>query len=139
MDFSPQQEHIRYSFESFCKAVVRNEARNCNRELKRLQDHETPLSGLTAQEYADLVSSEAHAPRETRFCAAGYAVTVRHEELAEALAALPQDKRDVVLLAYFLGMTDEQIGKRMKMVRSTVQYKRTSSLRSMRQFLESED
>ena len=139
MNFSSQQVHIQHSFESFCKTVVRNEARNYIRNLKRKQDHEALFSGLTEQEYASLVSPDTYPHSETRFSAAGYSVTVRHEELAEAIAALPQDKRDIVLLAYFLDMTDKQIGKLLNLVRSTVQYKRKISLRELRHILESED
>jgi RNA polymerase sigma factor (sigma-70 family) len=139
MKFSSQEVHIQHSFESFCKAVIRNEARNYSRDMKRRQDHEALFSGLTVQEYSSLVSPDAYPSKETLFCAAGHYITVRHEELAEAIAALPQDKRDIVLLAYFLGMTDKQIGKLLNLVRSTVQYKRKISLRELRQILESED
>jgi DNA-directed RNA polymerase specialized sigma24 family protein len=51
-------------------------------------------------------------------------------------AALPGDKRDIILLSYFLDMTDGEIGDKLNLVRRTVQYKRTSSLRELKQFME---
>ena len=39
----------------------------------------------------------------------GKPVVVTGDLLAEAIAKLPEDKRDVILLSYFLGMTDREI------------------------------
>jgi len=66
----------------------------------------------------------------------GYDIAVKNEKLAEALAALSDDKRDIVLLAYFLDMTDQEISDKLNVVRSTVQYRRASSLKEMKERLE---
>ena len=65
-----------------------------------------------------------------------YDVAINNEKLADALTALPDDKRDIVLLAYFLDMSDQEIADMLNMVRRTVQYRRTSSLKEMKQRLE---
>ena len=139
MNFSSYQVHKQHSFDTFCKTILRNEVRNDQKARRRKRNRETPISGLTAREQSGLAAPDAYPHKETRFSAAGYSVIVRHEELAGALAALPQDKRDVVLLHYFLGMTDKQIGEKLNIVRRTVSYKRTISLQEMKQLLESED
>ena len=59
-----------------------------------------------------------------------------NEKLADALSALPDSKRDIVLLAYFLDMTDQEIADKLNLVRSTVQYRRASSLKEMKQRME---
>jgi len=59
--------------------------------------------------------------------------------MAEALAALPEDKRRIVLLYYFLGMNDREISEMLNIVRETVQYRRTSALKQLKQFLEGKD
>lgn len=51
-------------------------------------------------------------------------VAIENEDLANALTVLPDDKRDIVLFAYFLDMTDQEIADKLDMVRRTVQYKR---------------
>ena len=56
--------------------------------------------------------------------------------MADALSALPASKRDIVLLAYFLDMTDQEIADKLNLVRSTVQYRRASSLKEMKQRME---
>jgi len=65
-----------------------------------------------------------------------YDVAINNEQLADALAALPDDRRDIVLLAYFLDMSDQEIADKLNLVRSTVQYRRVSSLKEMKQRLE---
>jgi len=66
----------------------------------------------------------------------GYDVAVKDDLISTALAALSEQKRDIILLSYFLDMTDQEIGKKLNMVRRTVQYQRTSSLRQLKKLLE---
>ena len=61
---------------------------------------------------------------------------MRDETVAEALNSLPENKRDIILLLYFLDMTDGEIGEQLNLVRSTVQYRRTSILRELKKFME---
>ena len=63
-------------------------------------------------------------------------MAIENEDLANALTVLPDDKRDIVLLAYFLDMTDQEIADKLDMVRRTVQYKRTQSLKELKKELE---
>lgn len=139
MDFSSHQEHIQHKFDSFCKKVVRNEARTDQTKKQRRRDRERLFSELTVKEYASLAATDDYPSGQSRFNVAGYVVTVQHGKLAEAIATLPQDKRDVVLLAYFLRMTDEEVASRLNLIRPTVWYKRTCSLQEMKTFMESED
>jgi len=73
---------------------------------------------------------------QTQFSVQGYSIAVKNTRLADALAALPEDKREIVLLSYFFDMTDQEIADSMNLVRSTVQYKRTSSLTEMKKRME---
>ena len=63
-------------------------------------------------------------------------ISVKNEQLATALQALPERKRDIVLLSYFLDMTDKEIAEKLNMVRKTVQYHRTTTLKELRKRLE---
>ena len=58
----------------------------------------------------------------------GFDVLVKNELLAEALNALPERKRDIVLLSYFLDMSDAEIGELLNVVRTTVFRHRKSAL-----------
>ena len=66
----------------------------------------------------------------------GYDVEVKDALIAEALNLLSDKKREVVLLAYFLDMSDTEIAKLLNLRQSTIHYHRTSSLKSLKEFLE---
>ena len=68
----------------------------------------------------------------------GRKIIVVGDLLAEALAQLPESKRDVILLSYFLGMTDVEISQRLNAVRSTISKRRNSILKELREYLEKE-
>ena len=69
---------------------------------------------------------------QTHFHVQGYDVAIENEDLANALTVLPDDKRDIVLLAYFLDMTDQEIADKLDILRRTVQYKRAQSLKELK-------
>lgn len=52
------------------------------------------------------------------------------------MTELPDEKRDILLLSYFLDMTDREIADKLNMVRYTIQRKRVKSLKEMKQRLE---
>jgi len=66
----------------------------------------------------------------------GHDITVSDEQIAEALNALPADRRDIILLAYFRDMADKEIAERLNLVRRTVAYRRTSTLQELKKFME---
>jgi RNA polymerase sigma factor (sigma-70 family) len=66
----------------------------------------------------------------------GNDVIVNDEDIAEALRSLPERKRDIILLSYFLELSDGDIGKKLNLIRSTVQYQRTSTLRELKKMME---
>ena len=71
-----------------------------------------------------------------RFRVLGYDIEVKDALLVEALQALTEKKRNVVLLSYFLEMTDTEIATEMKLVHSTIREHRTRSLELLKKFME---
>ena len=94
------------AFQKFCKSVLHNEACNAHEEIRRRRVREVAFSDLAL-----------------------------HEEL-EVIRALPEERRKIVLLYYFEGLTDIEIGKQLNISRSTVQYRRTSSFEQLKKYLE---
>ena len=60
----------------------------------------------------------------------------RHEVSFADLTPHEDEKRQAVLLYYFFDMTDVEIAELMKVPRSTVQYRRTSSFGLLKRYLE---
>lgn len=131
-----QMETIRHQFDSFCKKILREEYRDCAREAQRHSDHEVSFSELSPQELEQLYVMDECPSDNQYFNILGYGITVKDNLISKALVALSERKRDIILLSYFCGMTDEEIGKTLNMVRQTVQYQRTSSLRQLKRLLE---
>lgn len=50
--------------------------------------------------------------------------------------ALPERKRDIILLSYFLDMSDAEIAELLNVVRTTVFRHRKSALAKIKQYLE---
>ena len=71
---------------------------------------------------------------EPRYQMAGKEITPKL--LLEAIRTLPEEKRTAILLYYFEGMTDVEIGKMFNTSRSTIQYRRTSSFELLKKYLE---
>jgi len=125
-------------FDSFCKKVLKNEARNYYGEIKRLRGKEVSFSELTERELEQLSTTDDYFKVEQTFNVLGNAVIVNDESIAEALRNLPERNRDIILLSYYLELSDGEIGKKLNMIRSTVQYQRTSTLRELKKILEEE-
>ena len=57
------------------------------------------------------------------------------EELAEALKQLPEQSRNIVLMFFFLDMSDSEIGEKLNINRSTSYRHRRNSLEEIRKQL----
>ena len=65
----------------------------------------------------------------------GLPVVVTGNVLADALAQRPEGKRDVILLSYFLGMTDREISEKLHIVHQTVSKRRLVTLKELYEYL----
>ena len=62
-------------------------------------------------------------------------IRVLDEELAEALKQLPEQRRNIVLMFFFLDMSDSEIGEKLNINRSTSYRHRRNSLEEIRKQL----
>ena len=58
--------------------------------------------------------------------------------LAAAINQLPPEKREVILMSYFLGMTDKEIGRHLNLIQQTVFKRRKSALKLLNELLKDE-
>ena len=136
-DLTRTQFQVRCAFNGFCKKALKCEASNAHRDVKRYQNHFVSFSDLTPEEENQLYSVDDQPygeDHDNSFRVGGKRITP--ELLAEALRTLPEEKRNAVMLYYFHDMCDADIAKLYNILRSTVQYRRTSSLETLKQFLE---
>lgn len=133
---SEEQLRIRKQFDSFCKTLLRNEKIDYERARTNRLKHEVSFSELTQEEFGSLNTMDEYIAEAEVFRVLDYDIEVKDELISEALKCLPEKKRNVILLSFFMDMTDTEIAKHMNLVRSTIHHHRTSSLQSLKKIME---
>ena len=133
MDTIPRNDFIlRHRYDAFCKAVLRNEAKDYLREMGQQRDREKSLDALTQQELDKLSTVDYYPSDSYVFSSHGYDLLIDNELVAEAFASLPQQEQSILILHCVLDLADGEIGSLMGMSRSAVQRHRTSPLKQLR-------
>ncbi|MBC2080287.1 sigma-70 family RNA polymerase sigma factor [Listeria booriae] len=99
------KKHKQHTFDSFCKKIIRNELVDFYRELKRQRANEVSLNMIREQPIIHDISEDY------TFLINGMEIVVQDNLLGEALEKLDTRKREIILLSYFLNLTDVEIAK----------------------------
>ena len=134
----PYEQRVQNQFGGFCTKVLKNEALHIHNEYAKQRDREKSLGDLTFCELSQIAVSDKYFNDEHIFEALGKPVVVTGNLLAEAIEKLPEEKRDVILLSFFLGMSDREISEQMNVVRQTISKRRAKTLNELREYLEKE-
>lgn len=135
-DFEKGKQH---AFDSYCKKVLKNEARDRYDENRRRRKYEVSIGELSAVELGMLFTMDKYFKSELVFQIGDMEIIVNDGRIAAALEQLNDRRRSIVLLSYFLELTDREIGETMGMIRATVQYQRKKALQELRKLLVKED
>lgn len=134
-----EREHIQCQFAAFCKVVFRNATCTYFRDLGRKRKREISLEYLTEQTHFEAHSTDEYFIKHdipTDFIVQGQIVAVDDERLAKALFCLSEQRREIILLYYFLHYKDYQLAALLECPRSTVQYQRQAALNQLRKEME---
>lgn len=132
------EQRVQNQFGGFCTRVLKNEANRILNEYARQRDREKSLDELSPDELTQAAFYDKYFQDEYVFEVLGQKVIVVGDLLAEALSKLPEDKLDVILLSYFLGMTDREISEQLHVVRQAISKRRSGILKELREYLEKE-
>ena len=127
---------VMHQFDRKCKLALDGEVVDYERHMTYLRNHEVMFSELSEKEMSSLSVIDEYELEKSYFRAGGYDVEVKNTLLAEALTALTERKRDIILLSYFMEMNDADIARKLNLVRSTVHEHRTRSLEILKIMLE---
>ena len=127
------KEHIMYSFNGFCKVVIRYAAINAWRDRNRRRQREISFEYLTEEKFYPLSTSDEFlkSPYEqypVTIC--GQTIILTNGELAAALLSLPEKKREIIYLYFFGNYTQQEIAdlygycKSTAWIISTARYRR---------------
>ena len=139
MNNEQYREHIERTFNAFCKIVLYHAALGAYKKIRRKQQFEVSLDYLREFDFEPVTTTDEYFVKydvPTAFTVRGETVIVESEQLAAALLSLPEKRREVLFLRYYLGYSDEGIGRLFGVCRSTIFHRRKRALRLLRKEME---
>ena len=133
------REHIMYTFNGYCKTVIRFAAINAWRDRNRRRQREISFEYLTEEKFCPLSTSDEYftSPYEqypVTIC--GQTIILTNGELAAALLSLPEKKREIIFLYFFGHYTQREIRKMYGLCRSTTGYQIRRTLQLLHKEME---
>ena len=139
MNSEQYREHIEHTFNAFCKIVLYHAALDTYKKIRRKQQFEVSLDYLREFDFEPVTILDEYFVKNsvpTPFAVRRKSVIVESEQLATALLRLPETRREVLFLRYYLGYSDEEISKMCGISRSAVFRRRKRALRLLRKEME---
>lgn len=127
---------VMHQFDRLCQLALDGEAADYFRHLEYRANYEVNFSDMTEQELDSIFVMDEYNLDNSHFQVLGYDIEVKDTLFVEALQALTEKKRNVVLLSYFLEMTDVEIARKMNLVHSTIREHRIRSLELLKKLME---
>ena len=132
-EFHTYQEQ---TFDSYIATVIRNESKNAKKEIFRRGEHEIELSQLISNELAQISACDQYDLESMSFSVDGNTIIIHDMLLGQAIASLPPQQREIILLAYFLGKSDPQIASFQLLREDAIFKRRHATLRRLKKLLE---
>lgn len=133
MSPSSFEKAIRLQFDCLIRKVIDRTVKNYYRELVRRAKHEVPFCDVTEADLSHVAIIDEYSMGYTVFPVYGTEVRVFDERLCEAIKALSERQRNIVLMFYFLEMSDIEIGEIIGNSRCSVYRSRMKALNIIRE------
>lgn len=125
-----------FPIDYICKRAMEDERKNYMLYLSRIAKREVSFSDVGDYLVSQFATTDNYSTDFQIFTLNGLSVGVENDLLSEALRELPDKKREILLLFYFMDMSDSEIADLLKLNRSTVYRHRTSGLALIKKFME---
>ncbi|URZ16643.1 RNA polymerase sigma factor [Clostridium felsineum] len=132
------QTTIQFQFDYMARKVMICTQSNCSRSIGRRSRHELLFSEISDFELNKLQTFDIYHLDNRMYKILSLDVEVTDYQIAKALDILSKRKRDIILMFYYLEMSDEEIAEEFDVNRSTVYRNRTSALEVIKKLLEEE-
>ena len=133
---SSKIETIQHQYDTLIKKNLKGEARSYLRSLSKISEQEVCFSDMVENDFNRLYSEDTYDFEYYIFHVSGFDITVKDILLGEALEFLNKQNRDIVLLFYYLDMSDAEISELLNVVRSTVFRHRKAALSKIKEYME---
>lgn len=132
------EETIECQFDSFCKTVLRNYARDLYNEINRRNKTMVSLELATPAELATLAIFDKHDFDAISQIVHGQLVSIYDDVIADAIESLTLRQKDIILLSYFAEMSNAEIATLLELSESTVHYHKKRALAKLRNYMKDE-
>ena len=136
VETSSFRQAIEAQFDCLSKKVIKRAVMKGYRDMKRREKRECSFSDLPDYQQERFGECDKYESDYTVFNVLGIEVWIENDKLSEALKALTEKKRNIILLSYFMDMADGEISHFINIPRSNVQYHRTKTLETLRKYME---
>lgn len=133
------QDAVRIQFDYFVKRVIDSTVKDYHRQIGNRSKREVPFANLPQTSLNKMGNVDEHEMDNIGFEISGIArVNISHERLADALHQIPDRERTIVLMFYYLGESDEEIAKVLKIHPTTSYRNRKSAMAMIKEILQEE-
>ncbi|MDE7322101.1 MAG: sigma-70 family RNA polymerase sigma factor [Lachnospiraceae bacterium] len=130
-----RKDRVVRQFVTYCRMALKYEKINYYNERKRIAERELHIKLFSEKqlEAIDKIFDTYHADY---FYVMGYEIGIVDGDLAQALRELPDRQLQIVLMYYFIGWTDREIGEILGLAKSTVCKWRNDTVKTLRRLVE---
>lgn len=130
------QQYQEQTFDSYAKRLIRNEGRNARKELARQAEREVSLSALPCDDLPAVAHRDKYFLEKVGVHSKAGEVVVFDRLLGQAVMSLAPKWRDVIVMYYFLDMSDEKIGGVLQLTAGAIRHRRQVALERLKTMLE---
>ena len=135
MDTSSFEHIVRIQFNALIMTVIKCTVKSRNRQFARRSKREILFCELSDMKNIERGTEDNYSCDYTSFEVLNYSIQVSNEKLVVALHKLSNKERDVILLRYFQGMSDQEIAELYHVSRSAVYRRRSNGLKKLKVLL----
>lgn len=133
------EKYNEITFEKYCRtsitnAVLKGRIEKSKRASREISIDDLPDAMLCSFSI-DSVTLEDTNFEIRVFEIAGTKIAVHDAALGYSISFLPKKIRDIVLMSYYLGLSDQEIADRLGTIKSTVQHRRIAGLRDLKRHM----
>ena len=121
------KKSIQHQFDAYCKKVLRNEITSIRKRNTNIKYNEEPLTDSTEGKY-----SQTHFDEQDVYFLFGMEILISDQKLSTAIDHLSEIRRKVILLYYFAGFNNTEIGKILNMSTSGIWYQRKKAVEQLK-------
>lgn len=125
------------TFDSFTRTVLRNKSIDILREYRRQAEREVPLEDMSqADMYRNASITDSYRLYRKAYSVCNHVVWVYDPVIGELLQHLTPQRREVILMYYFLDLNDTEIAKLLQIDNTTAKYRRNTALKWLKKMME---